>query len=101
MKGSAKVKVPNGKIVEVKLDFDGSINSIQILGDFFMYPESALKELESVLVGVSSSESEKNLTWIILETLKRNNATAIGVTPDAIANVIRKAIGDEVESNKA
>ncbi len=86
------MKVPGGKMVTVKLDCDSTITKIEITGDFFMYPEETLKEIEKALIGVSTNESEQNISWIIFETSKRNRATMIGVTPEAIASLIKKAI---------
>ena len=45
-------KAPKGVIkVELKLK-DNKISKISISGDFFMYPEDALKKLESSLIGI-------------------------------------------------
>lgn len=38
--------------VRVKLDNEGRITWIRITGDFFMYPEEALLDLEKSLIGV-------------------------------------------------
>ncbi|HUC38869.1 MAG TPA: hypothetical protein VL944_01940 [Candidatus Acidoferrum sp.] len=92
MEGSAKVKVPGGKLVAVKVEYNSAIEKIKITGDFFMYPESALGELEKILVGVNVGESEENLAYTVYETLHRSRVTMIGVTPEAIASAIKRAV---------
>lgn len=46
-------KVPNGKLLKIFLhENQGAIESVTITGDFFMYPEESLVELEKKLAGV-------------------------------------------------
>jgi lipoate-protein ligase A len=45
-------KIPNGKLLKIKLDFNensNKINEIKITGDFFVYPEEAIEILEDGL----------------------------------------------------
>ncbi len=99
--GSAKMKVPDGKMLEVKLEYNTMIESIQILGDFFLYPDTLLREIENQLVGTSMSESEESIRIRISGLVKAKNATMIGITPEAIASVVKRAMTNEMEGNQA
>jgi hypothetical protein len=48
--GETVYKVPGGKLIRIWVDFDGKINSIRITGDFFVYPETWIEQLEKELV---------------------------------------------------
>lgn len=51
----AEFKAPKG-LIKVELETRGNIiSSISFSGDFFMYPEECLQELEMTLVGVKAS----------------------------------------------
>jgi hypothetical protein len=50
----AEFKAPKG-VIKVELEMDGEkISRVSISGDFFMYPEEALGELEKALAGVAA-----------------------------------------------
>jgi hypothetical protein len=52
MRDSAEMKVPGGKLVRIKLDYEGNeITEIKITGDFFVHPEESVDELEKELAG--------------------------------------------------
>ncbi len=54
---SAEFKAPNG-LIRIDLELDGDIiSSISITGDFFMYPEDSLKQLEDTLVGAKADRT--------------------------------------------
>ena len=95
------MKVPDGKMLEVKIEYNTMIESIQILGDFFLYPDTLLHEIENQLIGTSKNESEANISMRISELVKSKNATMIGITPEAIASVVKRAMGNEMEGNPA
>jgi hypothetical protein len=86
------MKVPGGKLVAIKVDFEQSIKKIQILGDFFLHPESSLADIEKSLTGLKITESEKSISDIIYSVMEKNNATMIGVSPDALARLIKTAV---------
>ncbi len=101
VKGSAKQKVPGGKLVSIRMEFDSSITKIEILGDFFMHPEEKIKEIEKGLLKTSVQESEKEMSERIEKIARKNNIEMIGVTPEAISNTIKMAIKNGMESNRA
>ncbi len=93
LQGTAKMKVPGGKMLSVKLEYRERIEKVEILGDFFLHPESAIGEVEASLVGADINESIESLSRRIDETISRNNAELIGATPNVIAEAILKAVG--------
>lgn len=85
-------KAPKG-VIKVELELsDDKISSITLSGDFFMYPEDALPELEEALTGVKVEEEE------ILSTVKEfYNSTGVKTPmlgPDHWVKAILRAVGD-------
>ncbi len=101
MKGSAKLKVAGGKLVAVRLDFDDSIRSIEILGDFFMHPEEKISEIEKGLIGTDARAEEVTISRRVEELARSNGIEMIGVTPEAIACTIKRAIRNGMEDSRA
>lgn len=87
-------KVPQGKLVRLKLDFDSKINSIQINGDFFLHPEEAITKIESSIIGSNVSDSIESFDEKISNSLKKSNAQFIGLTSNDLAQIIKEAIGE-------
>lgn len=90
MQSSAKFKVPNGKLLEVKIDYSGSIKNIQILGDFFVHPEEALKGIEDLLVGTDLNE--KVISDKVQHFVDSNKIMLVGINAEAIGKVIAIAV---------
>jgi len=81
-------KIPNGKLVRIDVEFNGEyIRAIKITGDFFMYPEDAITNIERELAGVVVSELERKLPTIITN----NCEEVIGFSTDDLAGIIREA----------
>lgn len=58
----AERKVPGGKLVRIKVDCsDGTIRSLRIEGDFFIYPEEGIVDLESSLIGSRPGDRGENI----------------------------------------
>lgn len=87
-------KVPQGKLVRLKIDFDKTISSIQINGDFFLHPEEAITKIESSLIGSNVSDSIESFEQKISNSLKKNNAQFIGLTSNDLAQIIKEAMSD-------
>ena len=89
----AEHKVKGGKLVGAFVDCDGTrLKSVRIVGDFFIYPESALSEIEKKLIGAERDSDVKMLSEMIGAAVLECKAELIGVTPDAIAATINKAV---------
>lgn len=86
-------KVPNGKLIRLRAWFrqDGSFRDVQILGDFFVYPEDALQKIEQLIVGVKNlGEAQEHITSFMLD----NEVMLVGITPEAIVHVLSLAQKD-------
>ena len=87
-------KVPQGKMVRLKIDFGKTISKIQINGDFFLYPEDSITKIESSLVGMNADDSVESFEQKISVTLKKHNAQFFGLTSQDLAQIIKEAIGE-------
>ena len=87
-------KVPQGKLVRLKIDFDSKINFIQINGDFFLHPEEAIEKIENSLIGKNISNSVEQFEQNISNSLKKQNAQFVGLTSNDLAQIIKEAISD-------
>jgi hypothetical protein len=86
----ADYKVHGGKMLKVKLVLNGQmIDSVTILGDFFLHPESAIETIEEKLRGCRVDI--ESLTNKIQGVLDEQTATIIGATALDIAKAIEKA----------
>ena len=88
MESFAEQKVTGGKLVGVQLKFSDRIESIKILGDFFLYPEESLYKIEQTLLGLYINSSEEEIVERISKVVSEEKAEMIGVTPEAIAETI-------------
>jgi len=85
--GRAEYKVEGGKLVKVQVTTEGNrIRKVKITGDFFLYPEEFLEELEEALVG--SRLDESSLTKLIEDAVEKRKATFLGVSPKDFARCI-------------
>lgn len=92
MEGLARQKVPGGKLLIIKAIYSEKIDSIQILGDFFLYPESSLDILERAIIGTEVNFDENKLASKISDIAIKNKIEMIGITPQSIAQTIKMAV---------
>ena len=84
-------------LIKIKARIEsGDIKEIQISGDFFMYPEDKLWELEQLLIGIKASR-EKILSKV-KGFYKRTALITPGVNPEDFTEAIIRAVGCSVES---
>lgn len=80
MKQDIDYKVPNGKLLRLEADIEGgAIKSIKISGDFFMYPETGVLNIEDALCGQKIDE-KKRLINILEKLIKDKGIQIIGFT---------------------
>lgn len=83
-------KVPNGKMIKIKVAVDGKkITTIIITGDFFLHPEDTLFAIEKNLAGTNLEENA--LIKSIQSTLEKKGAILIGADALDIAKAILQA----------
>jgi len=96
MHASNVLKVPAGKMIKIELDFDPDahlINTVKITGDFFLYPEEILEQLESLLKNQKLDKLTLNTT--IGDFLKKNKVELYGITPESLVDAILGCVGSE------
>jgi lipoate-protein ligase A len=88
-------KMPGGKLVVVDLDVrDGRLAHVQLSGDFFLEPDSALRTIDAVLEGQSVCADESTLASAIRGALAPD-VMMYGISPEAIAVAVRRALQEE------
>ena len=88
----ASRKVPDGKMVQVKLEVrNEEVVEAEIRGDFFLEPPEKLSELEQSLIGLKENEEKEK----IVQKLDEIEAQLIGFSREDIAEAFRKAGGEK------
>ena len=95
MHGVATEKVPGGKLLRVKVDYDDIIKHVSITGDFFLHPEESIEKIEAAMSGLRTNESESNIVGIIKEVAKEHGIELVGISPEDIARTLKAAIKAE------
>jgi lipoate-protein ligase A len=84
------LKNPGEKLVHIDVDFDGNtITYIHISGDFFIYPEEAIGDIEMALIGLPVKREK-----ILLELnriIQTGNIELVGISQQTIAQGIQEA----------
>ncbi|MEJ5362254.1 MAG: lipoate protein ligase C-terminal domain-containing protein [Spirochaetota bacterium] len=84
------LKNPGEKLVHIDVDFyKNTISFIHISGDFFIYPEEAIDNIEQALLGlpVDFQLIEQNIVTLI----QNNNIEMVGISAATIAQGIQEA----------
>ncbi len=84
-------KVPNGKLIKIFLDYhseSNTIESIQISGDFFAYPEDSIHQLEEKLIGKKMEKNE--LFKVINSFVEKNQIEFIGIDPESLTEAVMR-----------
>jgi len=88
----ADYKAPNGKLIRIDAALkDGKIENIIIHGDFFIYPEESITEIEKILVGARAGdflEMKRRLDALINE----KKITLVGLTTEDLAEALKRAV---------
>ena len=85
-------KVPGGKLVVVDLSVaDGHLSRVQVSGDFFLEPDSALDAMNAALEGLPADAGEPLLAAAIHVALGRD-VQLFGISAEAVAVAVRRAL---------
>ena len=84
------------KLIKISLEYDEDskiINSITITGDFFLYPEETLDELEDNLIGTKLGKEE------IKQKIEKclNRSEAFGFDSESLTDAILGCLKEEQE----
>lgn len=88
MHGMARFKVPNGKLLVVRIDFSDKMDSVQITGDFFMHPEEGITDIENALAGRGLNDTKESIASVVAKVVLAKKIEMIGVTPEAIGEAV-------------
>ena len=90
MKGKGTLKVAGGKLVKVEAEFEeGALTKIKIMGDFFLYPEEGLPQLERALLGKKAEKGA--LENALRELLEKEKMQLLGLGPGDLADAVLMA----------
>ena len=93
-RGHGEYKVPGGKLVVVDLSVaDGHAERVQVSGDFFLEPDTALDALRQALVGLPAAAGEDAITAAVAAALDEGTQL-YGITPGGVARAMRRALDD-------
>lgn len=87
-----KYKVPGGKLVVV--DFavaDQSFSDVQLSGDFFLEPDSALGEINRAVIGLPADSTITDIAAAIRQALD-DDVAMLGITPESVGVAIRRGL---------
>jgi lipoate-protein ligase A len=88
-------KMPGGKLVVIDLDVrDGRLADVQLSGDFFLEPDSALDTINRALEGLSEHADETALAAAVRNALPVD-VMMYGLSPEAVAVAVRRALHKE------
>jgi lipoate---protein ligase len=92
MEVSAKNKVKGGKLIYVKMNLEsGILSRVRIFGDFFIYPESFINDIELSFEGVKADNLHA-MVRKIRTISEEHGAEMIGITPESIVETIAMAV---------
>ena len=84
-------KVPGGKLVVVDLAIvDGRLAMVQVSGDFFLEPDSALDTINAALDGLPVDTDDARVAEAVRLALGPA-PRLFGFTPEAVAVAVRRA----------
>lgn len=85
-------KMPGGKLVVADVEVrEGKLAQVQISGDFFLEPDTALAVIDAALEGLRATADSRQHVAAIQHALGRN-VQMYGVSPEAIATAVQRAL---------
>lgn len=90
--GHGEYKVPGGKLVVVDLAIaDGRMTAVQVSGDFFLEPASALDRIDAAVEGMPADAAEAEISAAVTAALAPDTQM-FGITPEGVAVAVRRAL---------
>lgn len=91
-------KVEKGKLVSVHAKKKENILQIKITGDFFLFPEESILELERELSEIHINSSFDEIKKEIERIIQENKINIVGFKPEDLAEIIKEAATSLTES---
>jgi lipoate-protein ligase A len=92
-------KTPGGKLVRVDFDVrDGGLRDVVVSGDFFLYPDEALRDITGSLDGLPPDLSATDLAAHIAGAIPPGTEW-LGSSPEALAIAVRRALAEDEATN--
>lgn len=88
MDGTGSVKIPDGKLVELRATYDDRYQDVTITGDFFLEPPAALADLEAAIEGQPVDANQERLA----EAIAAVDAALIGFDETDLAAAATEAV---------
>lgn len=86
------------KLIKISLEYSDSkiISSIRITGDFFLYPEETLDQIEASLIGTKMDRNS------IKETIEKclSHSEAFGFDSESLTEAVIGCLNSDGNSNK-
>lgn len=80
-------KVPDGKLLRIDLQIqNGVVKEISITGDFFIHPETALTEIEEIIINNDINDVEEKLNKYV----RQKKVDLIGFNVADLIKVMRQ-----------
>ncbi len=99
MQGIHTEKVPGGKLLRIKVEFNPEgelIEDVQMHGDFFIHPEEFVEDVEQLLVNLDQKDSEESITAALQRLVEDEGAELVGITPESIAKTFKTALSNAI-----
>ena len=88
-------KMPGGKLIVIDLDVRRDrLANVQLSGDFFLEPDSALHKINAALEECPADLSPEALTAAIAAALPAQ-VMMYGISPEAVATAVQRALHGE------
>lgn len=85
-------KVPQGKSIMIELKTKEKETTIQITGDFFLFPEESITiledELNKILKQKKQEITQQEINKKIQQTIQENKINIIGFEPEDLSEII-------------
>ena len=91
--GRWEMKVPGGKLFEVRALHDSVVRKVELTGDFFLIPEEAIDALEASLAGLPLPLDEDEALRRIEEAISATGARMVGISPEDVVLALSEAVG--------
>lgn len=85
-------KMPGGKLIVADIEVaDGHLAKVQISGDFFLEPDTALDTINRALTNLPTGSSESTMAHAIDAALD-DEVAMYGISPQAVAVAVQRAL---------